>query len=83
MTFSLKRGIYIAMEHPLLTWQKASGLSNKELAERLCVHFSYITHLYNDQKRKPSPVLALRIQEATGGAVTVMELLFPDKEKER
>ncbi|PKN20911.1 MAG: hypothetical protein CVU71_03790 [Deltaproteobacteria bacterium HGW-Deltaproteobacteria-6] len=28
-------------------------------------------------RRTPSPPLALRISEATGGAVTVMELLFP------
>lgn len=33
-------------------------------------------------RRKPSPSLALRIEEATGGAVTRMELLYPEKENE-
>ena len=42
------------------------------------VHQSLITHI-NKGRRKPSPPLALRIQEATGGAVTVMELLYPEK----
>jgi DNA-binding transcriptional regulator YdaS (Cro superfamily) len=69
------------MEHPLLVWQKAEGLSNKELADILSVHFTYITHLYNDRSRRPSPALALRIEEATGGAVSRMELLYPEQKK--
>lgn len=31
---------------------------------------------------KPSPANALRIQQATNGAVTVMDLLFPGKEEQ-
>lgn len=37
----------------------------------------YVSLIAN-KKRKPSAGVALKIQEATGGAVTVMELLFPD-----
>ena len=36
----------------------------------------YVSLIAN-KKRKPSAGVALKIQEATGGAVTVMELLFP------
>ncbi len=42
----------------------------------------YLSLIINN-KRVPSPPLALRISEATGGAVSVMELLFPDKKRER
>ncbi|MBP7231352.1 MAG: helix-turn-helix domain-containing protein [Syntrophaceae bacterium] len=36
-------------------------------------HMSYVLN----KQRRPSPDLALRISEATGGEVSVMELLFP------
>ena len=39
---------------------------------------SYISLLVH-QKRRPSADLALRIEQATGGAVTIMELLFPPR----
>ena len=32
-------------------------------------------------QRRPSPDLALRIQKATDGAVTVLELLYPKKDE--
>lgn len=31
-------------------------------------------------RRKPSPALALRIEEATGGVVSRMELLYPEQQ---
>ena len=31
--------------------------------------------------RRPSPEMALRIEQATGGAVTRMELLYPEKDQ--
>ena len=35
------------------------------------------------KKKTLRPCNALRIEEATGGAVTRMELLYPEKEKEQ
>jgi len=69
-------------EHPLQKWQEGEGLTKKALADILSVHFSYITHLYRNPHRKPSPSLALRIEEATGGAVTRMELLYPEQKEQ-
>jgi transcriptional regulator with XRE-family HTH domain len=50
--------------------------SREELAQRTGTTLNYINRLCC-HRRRPSPELALKIQEATGGAVTVMELLFP------
>jgi len=66
------------MNSPLENWQKENGVSNKALSDKINVHQSLITHIHKG-RRTPSASLAMRIQEATGGAVTVMELLFPDK----
>lgn len=51
--------------------------ASKKLADRIGIHHVYMNALVNN-RRRPSPRLALRISEATGGAVSVMELLFPD-----
>lgn len=48
-----------------------------EFAKKARMKQPYIS-LISLKKRVPSPDMALRIQEATGGAVTVMELLFPE-----
>jgi DNA-binding transcriptional regulator YdaS (Cro superfamily) len=53
-------------------------LSQIALARRLGVSKSTITLLMQGARR-PSPSLALRIEQATGGAVTRMELLYPDE----
>jgi len=60
----------------LQTWQKAQNISNIELAKMIGVHFSYITYLHNG-KRRPSPGLAEKIEQATGKQVTRLELLYP------
>jgi len=39
----------------------------------------YASLIKNGHKR-PSPDVALRIEQATGGSVTLRELLFPDQE---
>lgn len=62
----------------LETWQTENKVSNKHLSQIVGVHTSLITHIKKG-RRKPSPALALRIEQATGGAVTLRELLFPDK----
>jgi len=52
-------------------------LRYKRLAELLGVTPSHVTQLING-KRRPSPELALKIEEVTQGAVTRMELLYPE-----
>ena len=61
----------------LIDWQKKNKVTNTELAKQLGIHLSFITHL-NKGRRKFSPELALKIEQATGGAVTRMELLYPE-----
>lgn len=52
-----------------------------KLANKIDIHHVYLNAI-KKHRRKPSPKLALKISHATGGAVTVMELLFPEnKEK--
>lgn len=67
------------MNEALHDWQKTNGISNRHLAETVKVHESYITHIRKG-RRIPSPALALRIEQATNGAVSRMELLYPQKE---
>jgi DNA-binding transcriptional regulator YdaS (Cro superfamily) len=54
------------------------NLNQITFARRLGVSKSTITLLMQGARR-PSPTLALRIEQATGGAVTRMELLYPDE----
>ena len=66
----------------LKTYFKSSGVTRKELADKIGSSVNYINNLC----QRPflcGKVTALRISEATGGQVTVMELLFPKKEKEQ
>jgi len=53
------------------------GKSREDFAKKVGTTKNYINLLVTDQRR-PSPGLALRIQNATGGHVTVLELLYPD-----
>ena len=48
-----------------------------DFARQIECQQSYVS-LLTKGKRRPSPELALRIQEATEGKVTILELLFPD-----
>jgi len=57
-------------------WKKKTQLKNKDLARLFDVDQSYITYLLKG-KRRPSPRLAKRIERATAGAVTRLELLYP------
>ena len=59
-------------------WQDWKQLKNKELAELFEVDQSYITYLLSG-KRKPSPILAKKIERVTKGAVTRLELLYPEQ----
>lgn len=53
------------------------GKSREEFAKQIGTTENYINLLVTDQRR-PSPALAWKIQEATGGHVTIMDLLYPD-----
>ena len=55
-------------------------LKNKSrtfFAKKISSTKNYVDQLCSGQRR-PSPELALKIQGATDGAVTVMELLYPE-----
>lgn len=56
---------------------KTSGTKRKDLCDVLGIHYQHLNNIFRG-KRHPSPDLALRIEEATGGAVTRMELLYPE-----
>jgi DNA-binding transcriptional regulator YdaS (Cro superfamily) len=53
-------------------------IDKTKLAEECGVSRRYIDYIFQGLRR-PSPPLALRIEQATGGAVTRMELLYPDE----
>ena len=61
----------------LKSWQTQSKLKNKDLAQLFEVDQSYITYLLSG-RRKPSPILAEKIERLTEGAVTRLELLYPE-----
>jgi DNA-binding transcriptional regulator YdaS (Cro superfamily) len=69
------------MNTPLSRWQKENRITNRALSVLIGVHESFITHI-NKGRRRPSAALALRIEQATNGAVTRMELLYPDQKGE-
>jgi len=52
-------------------------LTFRGFAKRLDIAAPYVTQIVNGARR-PSPGLALRIEQATRGAVTRDELLFPE-----
>ena len=54
-----------------------NGQDRKLFAEKIGTTLNYVNNLCSDSVYVPGRKLALRIQEATGGAVTVMELLYP------
>lgn len=62
----------------LFEWKDIHNLSNMELAEMLGVDPSYVSHI-KAGRRRPSPEIAKIIERETGGMVTVLEVLFPEK----
>ena len=57
---------------------KESKINMTEFGDLVGCNQSYIS-LLCQKKRRPSPGLALEIEKATDGKVTVMELLYPDQ----
>ena len=58
-------------------WLKRKKGSATALANKARIHVSYITHIKKGRKR-PSAEVAARIEHATGGQVSRMELLYPE-----
>lgn len=54
-------------------------MSQIELSRIIGISKFYTSQIVN-KRRRPSPNVALRISEATGGQVKILDLLFPDKE---
>lgn len=59
---------------------ETNNLKLKELAKKLNLSAAFITQLVNGSRR-PSPAVALKIEEETNGKVTRMELLYPSAEE--
>lgn len=66
----------------LKTYRVQNNIKMSELAKRLN---KTPQHLYEIERGSafPSRALALRIEQATGGAVTLRELLFPETNRGR
>lgn len=62
----------------LSEWQRDNEISDIALGIKLGIHPSHISHIKAGRKR-PSPQLALKIEEITKGNVTIMELLYPQR----
>lgn len=58
------------------------GISQRELARRLDIHFRYLHGLVTGEFI-PARKLALKIEEITQGKVTALELLLPKPAKPR
>ena len=56
-----------------------NNLTQREFSEILNIHYMHLNMILK-KKRRPSPELALKIEKATSGEVTVMELLYPESE---
>jgi transcriptional regulator with XRE-family HTH domain len=53
------------------------GFTDRQMAELFGVSVEFIRKLRSGHRR-PSPDMAARISAATGGEVTIEELLYPD-----
>jgi len=53
------------------------NMSIAKFALNIGVHYTHILRIVNGQRR-PSPELALKIEQATDGQVTRLELLYPE-----
>jgi len=62
----------------LLDWQKDNKISNRELAKRANLHESFLCK-YHKGLRRASFVTATRLSEATGGEVSLSDLLIPEE----
>ena len=65
----------------LKEWIRSQDAVNQEdMADSLGITREYFNGIAN-RRNRPSPDLAKRIEEATGGKVTRMELLYPGEKE--
>jgi len=64
--------------HPIKQYTKDHDMTLRAFAVLVKKSAPFITQITRGQRR-PSAPLALKIEEATGGAVTRMELLYPEQ----
>jgi len=64
----------------LETVLKKENMSIASLAAKLDVHYTHVLRIIHGSRR-PSPELALKIEQITNGAITRMELLYPELEQ--
>lgn len=62
--------------HAIKKYCRMNKVLIKDLAFNVEVRPVYLSQIIMG-RRRPSPDLSLRIEKATGGAVTIKELLFP------
>jgi DNA-binding transcriptional regulator YdaS (Cro superfamily) len=66
--------------HPITEFCRDKNITYRNFARLIGASAPFVTQITGGH-RKPSPALALRIEEATGGAVSRMELLYPEQKK--
>ena len=57
----------------LKEWRENQGLTQRQLADALDIHFQYLSEI--ERGRSPGAALAVRISSHTGGAVSLESLL--------
>ena len=65
--------------HPIKEFCKENKIRQRELARQSDISAAYMTQIIKGQRR-PTPPVALRIQNATGGKVGVLQILYPKDE---
>jgi DNA-binding transcriptional regulator YdaS (Cro superfamily) len=63
----------------LVEFLNTENVTQRKMAGDVGVHYQYL-HAIIHGTRRPSPDLALKIEQATEGKVTLRELLFPDRD---
>lgn len=60
----------------LIDYLKQQNISYSDFAKQINVTASYITYILQN-KRRPSPEIALKIEQVTEGRVSRIEVLYP------
>ena len=66
------------MTHPLAAYRKEKEITRTQMAHLIGCHSSYVGHI-EEGRRRPSPEMALLIEQATGGEVAATALLFRER----
>jgi len=64
----------------IIKYLKIKNLSQVSFSRQIGISHIYLNAIIHG-RRNPSPAVALKIEEATGGEVTRMELLYPEKKR--